>query len=106
MFESATPTPRFKPSFPIKLPPLRGGFVRFLLRVGVLVIPLVLMRACLVTYVPLDQIGLRQVSFGMNKGLQKKLVEPGYRRGLSREETNPPFSPHAQGGEVTNEEDH
>src|SRR5438067_12004151 len=91
MFESAAPAPRFRPSFPIKLPPLRGGFVRFLLRISVIVVPLILMRACLVTYVPLDQIGLRQVSFGMNKGLQKQLVEPGYRRATSGHETTRTF---------------
>src|SRR5258706_2449903 len=87
MFESATPTPRFRPSFPIKLPPLRGGFVRFLLRISVILVPLILMRACLVTYVPLDQIGLRQVSFRMNKGLRKELVQPGYRPAISGYET-------------------
>src|SRR5256885_2462881 len=107
MFESATSapsTPRFKPSFPFKLPPLRGGFVRFLLRVSVFVVPLILMRACLVTYVPLDQIGLRQVSFGMNKGLQKQLVEPGYRRAISGYETIRTFPRNIQAVEFTNDE--
>src|SRR5438105_9363233 len=104
MFESAAPAPRFKPSFPFKLPPLRGGFVRFLLRISVILVPLILMRACLVTYVPLDQIGLRQVSFGMNKGLQKQLVEPGYRRAISGYETIRTFPRNIQAVEFTNDE--
>lgn len=104
MFESAAPTPRFKPSFPIKLPPLRGGFVRFLLRVSVILVPLILLRACLITYVPLDQIGLRQVSFGMNKGLQKELVQPGYRRAISGYETIRTFPRNIQAIEFTNDE--
>src|SRR3954451_13367 len=104
MFESAAQPPRFKPSFPIKLPPLRGGFVRFLLRVSVVLVPLILMRACLITYVPLDQIGLRQVSFGMNKGLQKQLVQPGYRRAISGYETIRTFPRNIQAIEFTNDE--
>src|SRR5438270_8366214 len=104
MFESAAPAPRFKPSFPFKLPPLRGGFVRFLLRISVVLVPLILMRACLITYVPLDQIGLRQVSFGMNKGLQKQLVEPGYRRAISGYETIRTFPRNIQAVEFTNDE--
>src|SRR5947199_9110812 len=104
MFESAAPTPRFRPSFPFKLPPLRGGFVRFLLRLSLFLVPLILMRACLVTYVPLDQIGLRQVSFGMNKGLQKQLVEPGYRRAISGYETIRTFPRNVQAVEFTNDE--
>src|SRR5205085_4473950 len=87
-----------------KLPPLRGGFVRFLLRVSVLVVPLILMRACLITYVPLDQIGLRQVSFGMNKGLAKELVQPGYRRAISGFETIRTFPGNMQAVEFTNDE--
>ncbi|HXA15761.1 MAG TPA: SPFH domain-containing protein [Thermoanaerobaculia bacterium] len=104
MFESATSAPRFRPSFPFKLPPLRGGLVRFLLRVGVLIVPLILLRACLITYVPLDQIGLRQVSFGMNKGLQKELVQPGYRRSISGYETIRTFPRNVQAVEFTNDE--
>lgn len=104
MFESATSAPRFKPSFPIKLPSLRSGFKRFLLRIGVLVVPLILLRACLITYVPLDQIGLRQVSFGMNKGLRKELVQPGYRRAISGYETIRTFPRNIQAVEFTNDE--
>src|SRR5207302_9743525 len=66
--------------------------------------PLILMRACLITYVPLDQIGLRQVSFGMNKGLQKQLVEPGYRRAISGYETIRTFPRNIQAVEFTNDE--
>src|SRR3954454_20036191 len=104
MFESAAQPPRFKPSFPIKLPPLRGGFVRFLLRISVVLVPLILMRACLITYVPLDQIGLRQVSVGMNKGLQKQLVETGYRPAISGYETIRNFSRKIPAIELTNDE--
>ena len=104
MFESAAPTPRFKPSFPFKLPPLRGGLVRFLLRISVVLVPLIMVRACLITYVPLDQIALRQVSFGTNKGLQKQLVQPGYRRAISGFETIRTFPRNVQGVEFTNDE--
>jgi Membrane protease subunits, stomatin/prohibitin homologs len=104
MFESATQAPRFKPSFPFKLPQLRGGLVRFLLRAGVILVPIIFLRACLYTYVPLDQIGLRQISFGMSKGLQKELVQPGYRRSISGYETIRTFPRNIQAVEFTNDE--
>src|SRR5947208_756451 len=104
MFESAAPAPRFRPSFPIKLPPLRRGFVRFLIRISVIIVPLILMRACLITSVPLAQIGLRQVSFGMNTGLQKQLVEPRYRRAISGYATIRTVPRNIQAVEFTNDE--
>ena len=73
MFESATAAPRFKARFPIKLPSFSfrgGGLVGLLLKALLVVSPFLFLRACVITYVPPDQIGLRQVSFGPNKGLQ------------------------------------
>ncbi|HEY0783610.1 MAG TPA: SPFH domain-containing protein [Thermoanaerobaculia bacterium] len=53
---------------------------------------LVLLRGCFLTYVPPDAIGMRIVSFGSSKGLQKEPVHPGYRlqiRGLEEVRTFP-----------------
>ena len=47
------------------------------------VVPLLFARACLLTYVAPDRIGMRQVAFGPSKGLQKDLVLPGYRHEIS-----------------------
>lgn len=106
MFESSAPQPRFKPSFGVRLPKLNagGGLVRFLLRVSVVLVPLVMLRACLISYVPLDQIALRQISFGPNKGLQKQLVQPGYRRAISGYETIRTFPRNIQAVEFTNDQ--
>ena len=90
MFESAASTPRFRARFPVKLPTFtfRGGrVVGGLLRLGLILFPLFFIRACMVTYVPPDEIGMRQVAFGPGKGLQKSLVGPGYRRQLRGYET-------------------
>ena len=90
MFESATSKPRFSARFPLKMPSFsfRGGGCVSVLAKGLLIIsPLIFVRACLVTYVAPDQIGLRQISFGPDKGLQKALVHPGYRRQIRSYET-------------------
>lgn len=90
MFESAQKTPRFKASFPVKVPSFSfrgGGVVRMLARILLVFSPLLIVRACIVTYVPPDQIGLRQIAFGPSKGLQKSLVGPGYRRQITGYET-------------------
>jgi regulator of protease activity HflC (stomatin/prohibitin superfamily) len=90
MFESAQKTPRFKASFPVKVPSFsfRGGrFFGFLLKVLLVLSPVLFLRGCMMTYVAPDEIGLRQVSFGPNKGLQKSLVRAGYRRQISGYET-------------------
>ena len=90
MFESAQKTPRFKASFPVKVPSFsfRGGrFFGFLLKVLLVLSPVLFLRGCMMTYVSPDEIGLRQVSFGPNKGLQKSLVRAGYRRQISGYET-------------------
>jgi regulator of protease activity HflC (stomatin/prohibitin superfamily) len=49
--------------------------------------PLLFLRACVLTYVPPDEIGLRQISFGPGKGLQHGLVGSGYRREITGYET-------------------
>ncbi|MEA2489258.1 MAG: hypothetical protein QOH21_1050 [Acidobacteriota bacterium] len=90
MFESASTPPRFKARFPVKLPSFgfRGGrFAGFIAKVLLVLSPLLFLRACLITYVSPDQIGLRQISLGPSKGLQKELVRPGYRRQVRSYET-------------------
>lgn len=86
MFESATRAPRFKAGFPIKLPSMQfrgGGIVSLLFKLLLVISPLLFLRACVVTYVAPDQIGMRQIAFGPNKGLQKTLVRAGYRRQIA-----------------------
>jgi regulator of protease activity HflC (stomatin/prohibitin superfamily) len=78
--------PRFKvrmPSFR-RFPARTGKIVPILLLV---ILPIIFLRGCFVTYLPPDRIGLRQVSFGPGKGLQKEVVEPGYRRQIRGYET-------------------
>ena len=105
MFESAQKTPRFKASFPVKVPSFsfRGGrFFGFLLKVLLVLSPVLFLRGCVITYVAPDQIGLRQVSFGPNKGLQKSLVRAGYRRQIRGYETVRTFPRDIQVVEFTN----
>ena len=54
-----------------------AGFVRSLFKLLLILSPLLVPARCLITYVAPDQIGLRQVSFGPSKGLQKTLVGAG-----------------------------
>jgi regulator of protease activity HflC (stomatin/prohibitin superfamily) len=107
MFESATAAPRFKSRFHISMPenaPMKGGrFTRLLIKLAVLIVPLVFLRACFFAYVPPDQIGLRQISFGPNKGLQKELVQGGYRRCIYGYETVRTFPRNVQAVEFTND---
>jgi regulator of protease activity HflC (stomatin/prohibitin superfamily) len=105
MFESAAEAPRFKARFPVKMPSFsfRGGnLVGRLFKILLLLTPLIFLRACLITYVAPDEIGLRQISFGPNKGLQKELVRPGYRRQLFGYETIRTFPQDLQVIEFTN----
>ena len=105
MFESAQGTPRFKARFPVKVPSFsfKGGRIAgLLLRMLLLVSPFLFLRACVITYVAPDQIGLRQVSFGPGKGLQKSLVGAGYRRQLRGYETIRTFPRDIQVVEFTN----
>ncbi len=71
---------------------LRERFGKVSRRIFLLIIPIFLLRACFVTYVPPNEIGIRQISFGLSKGLQKEAVYPGWRRevsGYERIETFP-----------------
>jgi regulator of protease activity HflC (stomatin/prohibitin superfamily) len=104
MFESAAAPPRFRARFPFQLPSLGGGRIAvFLARLILVLAPFIFLRACLVTYVPPSEIGLRQVSFGPNKGLQKHLVMPGYRRQIRGYETIRTFHRDVQAMEFTND---
>lgn len=105
MFENATVPPRFKARFPMKLPSFSlrgGGFLRFVFKTLLVLSPLIFLRGCLITYVSPDQIGLRQISFGPSKGLQKQLVGPGYRRQIRGYETVRTFPRDMQIIEFTN----
>jgi regulator of protease activity HflC (stomatin/prohibitin superfamily) len=64
-------------------PHLRGRLARLLRPALLVLVPLLFLRACCMTYVPPDRIGMRQVAFGPSKGLEKELVLPGYRREIS-----------------------
>ena len=92
--------PRFKvrmPSFR-RFPARAGKIVPILLLV---ILPIIFLRGCFVTYLPPDRIGLRQVSFGPGKGLQKEVVEPGYRRQVRGYETVRTFPRNLQVMEFT-----
>jgi regulator of protease activity HflC (stomatin/prohibitin superfamily) len=79
-------TPRFRVNFPF-LQPLRGRLRRLALPALVVIVPLLFLRACMITYVAPDRIGMRQIAFGPDKGLATELVRPGYRREISGYET-------------------
>jgi len=104
MFESASTSPRFKARFPVKIPSfgLRPGLFSFLFKALLVLSPLLFVRGCLVTYVSPDQIGLRQISFGSGKGLQKELVASGYHRQIRGYETIRTFHRDIQVVEFTN----
>jgi regulator of protease activity HflC (stomatin/prohibitin superfamily) len=68
-----------------------------------LAIPLVMLRTCAITYVAPDEVGLRQISFGPSKGLQKQVVGAGYRRAISGYERIHTFPRDLQVVEFTNE---
>ena len=104
MLESAAP-PQFRAKFPFRVPSFsfRGTrIVSLIFRLFVLVLPLIVFRACFFTYVKPDRIGLRQISLGPNKGLQKELVYPGYRRAISGYEAVHTFPRDVQAVEFTN----
>jgi regulator of protease activity HflC (stomatin/prohibitin superfamily) len=107
MFETSAAPPKFKARFPVKVPSFsfRGGrIVSFLFKVLLVLSPLLVLRGCVITYVAPDQIGLRQISFGPSKGLQKSLVGPGYRRQIRGYETIRTFPRDIQVIEFTNNE--
>ena len=93
--------PRFRIQSPL-LQLLRGRLRRVALPLATVVVPLLFARACLLTYVPPDRIGMRQVAFGPSKGLQKELVGPGYRREISGYEQIRTFPHDLQVVEFTN----
>jgi regulator of protease activity HflC (stomatin/prohibitin superfamily) len=107
MFESASLPPRFKARLPLKIPSFsfRGGRLFSLaFKLLLIISPLLFLRACFITYVAPDQIGMRQISFGPNKGLQKTLVRAGYRRQIAGYEKIQTFPRNIQLIEFTNDE--
>lgn len=105
MFESATAGPRFQARFPVKMPSFKfggGGVVKSLLKLFLILLPFLFFRACFLSYVAPQEIGLRQISFGPGRGLQKELVHPGYRRRITGYETIRTFPQNIQVIEFTN----
>jgi regulator of protease activity HflC (stomatin/prohibitin superfamily) len=100
MFDSLK-SPRFRVQFPF-LQKARGGAGKLGLRLLLVLVPLFFLRACVFTYVPPGEIGVRQVSFGPGKGLQKKPVLPGYRRAVNGYERIHTFPRDIQVVEFTN----
>jgi len=100
MFDSMK-SPRFRVQFPV-LQKIRGRAGKLVVRLALLLVPLFFLRACVLTYVPPGEIGLRQVSVGPGKGLQKEPVSSGYRRELSSYETIHTFPRDVQVIEFTN----
>jgi regulator of protease activity HflC (stomatin/prohibitin superfamily) len=97
-------SPRFKIQSPF-IQQVRGrvgGFGRLGRWLLLALAPLILLRACVLTYVPPDQIGVRQVSFGSRQGLRKEPVMPGYRREISGYEKVHTFPRDIQVVEFTN----
>jgi regulator of protease activity HflC (stomatin/prohibitin superfamily) len=101
MFEALKSSPRFRLQSPF-LQNLRSRFGKLGLWLLLIVVPLVFLRACIVTYVPPDQIGVRQISYGPNKGLQKEEVDPGWRHEISSYERIYTFPRDIQAVEFTN----
>ncbi len=105
MFESAASPPRFKAQFPLRFPKFSFRGTRLgsaLVKLGLFIAPLFILRACALTYIPPNEIGLRQISLGPAKGLQKRLVLPGYRRQLFGYESVRTFPRDIQVLEFTN----
>jgi regulator of protease activity HflC (stomatin/prohibitin superfamily) len=94
-------SPRFRFQSPF-LQQVRARFGRIVLRLLLVLVPLFFLRACFFTYVPPDEIGVRQVSFGFNKGLRKEPVKPGYRREIASYEKVHTFPRDIQVVEFTN----
>lgn len=93
--------PRFRIFSPL-LSRIRGRAGRVGCLIAASLIALFSLRSCTMKYVPPDEIGLRQVSFGPGKGLQRKLVLPGYRREIFSFETIRTFPRNVQVVEFTN----
>jgi regulator of protease activity HflC (stomatin/prohibitin superfamily) len=100
MFESLK-TPRFKMQSPF-LQQVRGRIGKTGLRLLLLLVPVFLLRACLITYVPPNMVGVRQISYGPNKGLQKRPVDFGYQWQIAGYEAIHTFPRDIQVVEFTN----
>ncbi len=95
-----TAAPRFRIHSPL-LTSLRARFGKILLLVLAAVAPILLLRTCAFTYVAPNEVGIRQVAYGPGKGLQKSIVEPGYRREIFGYETVRTFPRDLQAVEFT-----
>lgn len=95
--------PRFRVNFPF-LQQLHGRLGKVAFRLLLLLVPLIFLRACALTYIPPDSIGVRQVSYGSkeNTGLRKEPVYPGYRREIAGYERIHTFPHDIQVVEFTN----
>ena len=104
MLDARTP-----PRFHVRMPSAFARFPRKLKGIAMMAVlallPLFLVRGCMITYVGPDEIALRQISFGPGKGLQKALVKPGYRRQMFGYEKVYPFPRNMQILEFTNSEE-
>lgn len=98
---SAVSGPRFRIHSPL-LSALRARFGKMLLWTLAALLPLFFFRACFITYVPPDEIGLRQIALGPAKGLQKTTVASGYRRQIRGFEQIRTFPRNVQVVEFTN----
>src|SRR5579872_211239 len=96
-------SPRFRVNFPF-LQRLQGRVGKLGSRLLLLLVPLVFLRACALTYIPPDSIGVRQVSYGRKEstGLRKEPVYPGYRREIRGYERIHTFPHDIQVVEFTN----
>lgn len=94
-------TPRFRVQSPF-LQGLRGRVGKIGFRLLLLLLPLFFLRACFFTYVPPGMVGVRQISYGSGKGLQKEPVLPGYTRELAGYEKIHTFPRDIQVVEFTN----
>ena len=88
--------------FPALLADLRRRLGRVLMLGIALIVPVLFLRACAIKYVAPDEIGLRQIAYGPYKGLQKEIVQPGYRRQIASYETIQTFPRDVQILEFTN----
>jgi regulator of protease activity HflC (stomatin/prohibitin superfamily) len=94
-------SPRFRVQSPF-LQAVKARFGRIAVWFVLLLVPVFLLRGCFVTYVPPAALGVRQVAIGPGRGLQKKPVEPGYRREIAGFETVHTFPRDVQVVEFTN----
>lgn len=99
--ETTLTGPRFRIFSPL-LSRMRGRAGRVGCLIAGSLIALFILRGCTMKYVPPDEIGLRQISYGPGKGLQRKLVLPGYRRQIFSFETIRTFPRNVQVVEFTN----